>query len=109
MFDRVDANRIAHQAGGVVDWAEVADGRRDLETSKIGSSKSNAGTRRGRLERKGHLSPGMQSNPRAGCGSLQCPLCAHQALGLQGDEVLTASRVPRRILGEECQVTVTST
>ena len=80
MLDRIHPHGVAHQAGRVTDGADVIDGGRDLETTEIRPPETNAGTGSRRLEREGHLATRMQTNPRAGCGSFQCPLCAHSAL-----------------------------
>ena len=87
VLDRVDAHRVAHQAGGVVDAADVLDGGRHLEATEVGAPETDAGVSGRRLERERDLVARMQTDPRAGGGSPQCPLCVHQALwAVPGDE-----------------------
>ena len=79
VLDGLDGDRVAGEAGSVVDAADVLDGCRYLEASQVGAAESDAGAGGSGLERQGDLAARMETNTSAGNGSTQGPLCVHQA------------------------------
>ena len=74
VLDRVDADRVARQAGRVVDAADVLDRRRHFEAAEVGAPEADAGIGGSRLEGKRDLVAGVKADSGAGDGSAKCPL-----------------------------------
>ena len=81
VLDRVDADGVARQAGGVVDAADVADRGRHLEAAEVGAAEADAGIGGSRLEGERDLVARMEADSCAGNRSAKRPLCVHQARG----------------------------
>ena len=79
VLDRVDPDGISHQAGGVVDAADVADRGRHFQAAEIGPAETDTGISGSWLEGERDLVARMKTDSCAGNRSSKRPLCVHQA------------------------------
>ena len=57
-----DEDALAHKAGGVADFGDVASGRGDFESVEVGAAKDDAGSGRGGQQTHTHGRSAMETN-----------------------------------------------